>query len=268
MGKKILLEFSALIALAGGIWLLFYFFPLFPDKTLTGYPVEQEEKLGTVLMKNLTTSETIIHTPPLDSALQIIFDRLMTALGTTEYDYQLIVVSNGEVNAFALPGGHLVICSGLIEFCESPEELAAVLSHEIGHVENRDILVRLLKDFGMAILLSGSAGSDGTLIAEITKTAVSTSFDRKQEELADRRGMDLLIRAKINPRVVAAFFRRLSREKGTYDKSVEMLMTHPNNNSRIKASLEYPLPADFQPDSLNLSWNRVKESLSTYAPVP
>jgi predicted Zn-dependent protease len=60
---------------------------------------------------------------------------------------------------------------------------------------------------------------------------------------------------------MASFFRRLEREKGTYDDNMEIFMTHPNVHSRIKASMEYKTGPAFHKEEFNLDWNAVKESL-------
>ena len=75
--------------------------------------------------------------------------------------------------------------------------------------------------------------------------------------------MKLLTEAKINPKVIAILFRRLSDEVGVYNENFEFLMSHPHNNSRIKAALSYPLPKDFKSHSLQINWEIMQEKLES-----
>ena len=73
--------------------------------------------------------------------------------------------------------------------------------------------------------------------------------------------MELLERAQIAPTAVASFFRKLNREELDYNEKMEFLMTHPHNNSRIKASLSYETAENFEALDFDIDWKRVKETL-------
>ena len=96
---------------------------------------------------------------------------------------------------------------------------------------------------------------------KLGRTALSTAFERDQEEEADEFAADLLMSANLDPRVLATFFRRLKNEYGAYDERMEIFMTHPHHNSRIKAALEIELPDTFTSSPVDVDWNRVKESI-------
>src|SRR5690606_24136018 len=120
----------------------------------------------------------------------------------------IVVGRNESVNAFALPGGNIVILSGLLEFSENPEEVAAVLAHEMAHVEKRHVVDRLLKEFGMQVVFGVLTGGDLVVLSEISRTVTSTFFDRRQEEEADEFALELLHRCNISPRALGTLFRR------------------------------------------------------------
>jgi predicted Zn-dependent protease len=69
-------------------------------------------------------------------------------------------------------------------------------------------------------------------------------------------------RSKLDPKALATFFRRLNDKIVSPNEHLEILMTHPNNNSRIKSSLEYQLPENFKSESLNLNWEAVKATIT------
>ncbi len=246
------------------IWGIFTYFPIFSKKTFE-LSINKEEKLGNLLVEEILKQNDEVNSSEVDSALFIIMKRLLNALDTTDYDYNIYVLENEQINAFATLGGNIFVFSGLIEFTENPEELATILAHEMGHVESRDVVHKLIKDLGITILTSVLGGNDVILIGEISRTAASTVFDRKQEKEADQFAMDLLVKSNVNPRVIASLFRRIKDEQGLYNKVPEFLLTHPHSNSRIKAALSYELPDSFNNVQFKIDWEKVKESINIYS---
>ena len=84
-------------------------------------------------------------------------------------------------------------------------------------------------------------------------------FDRQQEREADQEGMKILERSNISPRAIASLFRRLGRKSSKAAEVLEIMSTHPHNNSRVKASLEYDLPEDFKEVAFGFDWERVRD---------
>ncbi len=254
MKRVIIRDFIIIVIIFGAIWGIFSVFPIFPDKTVK-VSIEKEEDLGNYIVKEFFKNPEYskVQNKLIDSAIYVVFQRLKNNIGLTNYDYNFIVFNHSMVNAFTLPGGNILISTGLISFTQSPEELAVIMAHEIGHVENRHIISKLIKEIGISILLSG----DKSLIREISKTTTSTAFDRKQEKEADQYALDLLYRSGINPKIMAELFRRIDRELGSFDKKAEILMTHPHNNSRIKSALEYKIEDDFKEIEFNLDWDKI-----------
>ncbi|HIA37211.1 MAG TPA: M48 family metallopeptidase [Flavobacteriales bacterium] len=265
MNKHLLLDLLKLALLFGVIWAIFIYFPIFPDKSNFEFSYENEDKLGNLIIEEILENSpgfSELSNPVLDSAFQKISSLLIDNIGLTEYDYRIRVIDNEQINAFTLPGGNIFVFSGLINFSENPEEVAAVLSHEIGHVEKRHVVSKLVKEFGLTLLFSILAGGDAVFLGELGKTVVSSVFDRKQEKEADQYGLELLVKSRISPTAMASFFRRVKRELGGYDESLEILMTHPHYNSRIKSSIEYKIPDGFSAQDLEIDWDRVKASLN------
>ncbi|MFH1321265.1 MAG: M48 family metallopeptidase [Bacteroidota bacterium] len=264
MKKSIFLDLLKLIALFGVVWAIFVLLPIFPDKSDLDLSIEKEEKLGTLIVDDILSNDpafNAVSNPTLDSAMSVITNQLFENIGLTDYEYNIIIIDNPQVNAFTLPGGYIFVFSGLIEFTDYPEELAAVLAHEIGHVEKRHVVTKLIKEFGLTFLFTVLTGGDAVILSEVGKTAVSTVFDRKQEKEADLHALDLLTKSNISPQSLAAFFRRLKREVGSYNENFEIIMTHPHVNSRIKTSIEYKLPEDFKAIDFDLDWEKVKKSI-------
>ena len=187
--------------------------------------------------------------------------RLQEQIPTSEYDYNIIVLDNAQINAFTIPGGNIYVFSGLISFCDSPEQLAAVLAHEMGHVEKRHTVDRLAREFGLSVLFSIMTGGDTVLLTDLYQTLISSGFSRSQEKEADQFALNLLEDASISPKSIASFFRKLNRENLAYDENIELVMTHPHNNTRIKASLNHEVDETFKEIPFNLNWEEIKAAL-------
>lgn len=262
MKEKLFRDVFILCIIFGGIWAAFTYIPWFPEDVSVDFPIEKEKQLGDMVLEQMLGDDPScqpIKNPSLDSAIWVISNRLLDSIGLTEYDYNIIVVRKSSVNAFALPGGHIVVHAGLIEFSENPEEVAAVLAHEMAHVEKRHVIDRLVKELGITVIFGVLTGGDAVILSEISKTVTSSYFSRRQEEEADDFALDLLHRCDISPRALGTLFRRMNRSHA----ELELLMSHPATNSRIKTSFEYELEEGFENRPFDLDWQAVKETLST-----
>jgi predicted Zn-dependent protease len=225
------------------------------------FSVDQEEKLGDLIKDGIWSQFPAVHSYKADSAMAVITGRLIGALDTTQYRYQFRILDNEQVNAFTIPGGNIYIFSGLISKSDSPEEVAAVLAHEIGHAENRHVVNKIVKEFSIAVVVSILAGGDPGLIVDIIQQVVGSKFDREQEEEADRFALELLERAKIDPQHLGDFFAKLNEEDMSYNKNLEILMTHPHNDSRIEKVRSYRSARGFKEETLGLDWKSVKDAI-------
>jgi beta-barrel assembly-enhancing protease len=258
MRQTILRDLLVLLGVFGFIWLVFSLFS-YPEAPQL-LSIEKEEKVGEayvdLIMLNPIFGE--FENRQVDSAIRVIGDRLEEGLDDSEYNYRFLVFDSEMINAFTLPGGNILISTGLIGFCDTPEELAAVMAHEMGHVEERHVLARLIKELGIEILTSG----DQYVIGEVTGLLTSTSFDRKQEEEADLFASNLLENSGIEPRTLATLFRKLEEEMDNeLMKQFEIISTHPNFRSRIREALSYVLDKDFKAETIELDWEAIRNEL-------
>jgi hypothetical protein len=148
-------------------------------------------------------------------------------------DVDLRVVNVPMVNAVTLPGGHVVLFSGLLRQARSPDEVAGVLAHELGHVENRDVLESLVRQLGLSVVLGGLDGNVGGY----TNALLSASYSRGAEARADGFAIDALKRAQVSSRPTAEFFDRLSKReikvKGA-DTVLAYMASHPMSSERAQ----------------------------------
>jgi predicted Zn-dependent protease len=255
----ILLVAGALVFL-GGYYLVKYLDLGKVDLSM-GLSIEQEEKLGDLIKENVWDKFERVNNPKVDSAMEKITGRLLGGLDSTQYRYRFRVIDNDAINAFTIPGGNIYIFSGLLSHAESPEEVAAVLSHEIGHAEQRHVVKKMLKEFSLGVVITVLSGGDPGLIIEIMQHVIGSKFDRGQEEEADEFGLELLEKSKIDPQHLADFFRRLNDEDLSYDKNLEFVMTHPHNDARINKVENYRTKRTFKEEKIDIDWTELRESI-------
>jgi Zn-dependent protease with chaperone function len=160
--------------------------------------------------------------------------------GLEKLDLQIHLSDSDEVNAFALPGGLLVVNSELLKEAESVEEVMGVVGHEIAHVELRHVLKSTLKGFGSLAgfaLVSFIVNPDFALVLLKATEFLELKYSREDELAADRRGGELLANAGISTGGLIAFFTRLGNERGGVEQALSILRTHPASADRV-ASLQ------------------------------
>ena len=151
--------------------------------------------------------------------------------------YYFTVVDEKQVNAFAVPGGHIFITKGLLEKLDSEAQLAAILGHEIGHVVARDTMAALSRQIGMTALLGAAAGVGGSGSGDLMAgTAfitgvLSLQYSREDEQAADMVGMAYLVQAGYDPRGAVETMRILQELQTV--RPIEFFSTHPNPQNRV-----------------------------------
>lgn len=228
-------------AAAAVMLMLFVILPSLADFLAENLPVETEVAFGKSVMRQIEwmvsdedgADLTCTNDKGL-AALEAIEARLVGGrdLG---YDLDLRVFDHEMVNAFAAPGGQIVIFRGLIDEAESAEEVAAVLGHEIGHVVARDPTRLTLRSVGSAGILSVVLGdvTGGTVIAAAGDHLLQTSYTRDAEAAADIYALGLLNDAGIDTAPMAGFFDRIAEMT---DLLPEYLSSHPLSTGRADAA--------------------------------
>lgn len=261
---KTLRDLFIILLLFASVWLGFTFVDFEFNSIDSQLSLEKEASIADLIMEDYLSNNKVLKNSTLDSAMFQIKTRLEEGLSESNYDYKIYVVQNDQLNAFATLDGNMVIFSGLIKFVDNAEELSAVLAHELGHVEKRHVVNKLIKELGITLILTVATGGDPAIISEVMRNIVSTVFDRKQETEADEFGLDLLEKSKINPLIMGTTFRKLKKELDVpYSEEMEFLMTHPNMNKRIKMALNYKTKSNFEPNPFIINWKNVQQSLDT-----
>jgi len=155
----------------------------------------------------------------------------------TKYPLKFTVVKDTQVNAFALPGGNIVVFSGILAKIKSAEELAALLSHEVTHVKERHSLKGLARSLAGSLLISvifGDAGSLGNVLANQADNIYQLGFSRSMEKEADLEGLKMMYLNHIDPQGMVRLMERLQEEeKKQASKVLTYLNSHPMTEERL-----------------------------------
>ena len=164
---------------------------------------------------------------------------------TTYKGYHFAVLDSSEPNAFACPGGIILVTRGLIKECANEDELAAVLAHEVAHIAHKDGINSIKKARWSQVLTTAGAeatrqyagGVAGNLVTlfegsidDVFKTIVVNGYSRKAEENADRDAVSILTKAGYNPAALANLLNKMT-SKGAGGRGI--YRTHPPTSDRL-----------------------------------
>jgi predicted Zn-dependent protease len=212
-----------LLALGGARWLA--------GAAVLRLPPEVDAALGRATWEALRVSGQRCDDPAAERYVAAIVRPLIEALGPSPWHFELMVSDASDVNAFALPGGYVVVNAGLLTAAQTGEEVAAVLAHELSHVSARHSTQRLAAGLGATAALGVLLGIvDLGAPAYTLAHLASLGYGRDQEREADELGQALLMRAGISPLGMATFFERMSAEL----TPPELLSTHPDPGGRAQ----------------------------------
>ena len=237
--------------------------PLIAGILAEGVPLRWEEKLGETVMSQLVADGSRCNGPMTRDAVEEIVTRINAAAPYHPYTFRVTVVDSEMVNALAAPGGYILLFTGLLREMGSPEELAGVLAHEMVHIMERHPTKGIFRNLSTSLLISimaGDMGSIGRIAADGASTLTNLRYSRAYEEEADRRGMELVMKAGIDPSGMVQFFESLERQRGREPRFLRYLSTHPPTADRIqqlKGSAESPSTPPKQPLLPALSWKQV-----------
>lgn len=199
-------------------------------------PVSYERQLGETVFDELSHRQGWVQDSDKTPQVVALAAPLLESLSGSSEEFRFAVVHNSQPNAFALPGGRVVVYSGLLQFVEQPEELAGVLAHEMAHVLQRHSLQQHLRDAGPMFVLSTFFGNQGRLpgfFAASSLALVSFRASRDMELEADNLAWDYLVRANIDPRGLTHFLQKL-RSQGQDGSRLGVWSTHPPTDARIR----------------------------------
>ena len=209
-----------------------------------GLTTDQEAALGLQSYRQvLAQSQTINSGQQLESVKRVA-SRLASATGKSgeNFDWQVSLINDNQQNAFCLPGGKIVVYTGIIPIARSEAGLATVLGHEMAHATSRHGAQRVLQQNltqtamnGIAISLSDMDYNQQRAIMGAlgagAQYGVLMPFGRKHESEADEVGLMYMARAGFDPQETLQFWQRM--EENSQGQPPEFLSTHPSHGTRV-----------------------------------
>lgn len=232
-------EFAVLVSgLLGVISLIYLISGWVLNIVIDRVPYKVEESVASII------DFSQFLTPPefkdQQKKIQDIVDRLSMLEGYVQKrTLSIDVVDEEEVNAFAFPGGHIVIFSGLLKQIESENELVMILGHELGHFAHRDHLRAMGRGLLFTFFSVSLMGSNSGLANFVgsTVTSLDLKYSRGQELSADEYGLDLLNKYYGHIAGATDFFERIENEKKE-SVFIKFISTHPVGHKRV-AQIEH-----------------------------
>lgn len=231
---------SAFFKVAAGVALvlLFAFFILVPwiAQALAGrFPRSYEKRIGEEMFRSIEARFEV------DAARTAYINDFFSSLDVpSDYAIRITVVDNNESNAFAMPGGHIVVYSKLLDGLNSYPELAALLLHEYAHVQNRHSLKSMFRSLSYSILLAlvvGDLSAVGGVLINNASNLENLSYSRSLEKEADENAASLMAARRIDCDGFIRLFQFLQRENK--NEVSEWISSHPDLNKRMRNIREH-----------------------------
>ncbi len=257
-------------AIAAVLLIVFVLIPALAGRLAVLIPPKQEALMGEevvdqiiwILGKAGDGAPRFCDAPEGTRALKAMTARLSRAY-QGEIPLTVRVLGHPMINAFAAPGGQVLLFQGLIDAAESPEEVAAVLAHEISHVEARDPTRQALRSAGSAgvlgLILGDFAG--GALVLAVTEAVMNASYQRDAETDADAFAIRTLTAAKLPTRPFADFFLRIRDRYGEADGLLSHIASHPELTERARRAREADAVGDkpYSPALTDNQWIALRQ---------
>ncbi|HEX8312172.1 MAG TPA: M48 family metallopeptidase [Chthoniobacteraceae bacterium] len=224
------------------------------QKHRVGMSEDQEQRLGLQSYQQVLSEAQVVRSGPEVDLVKRVAGRLAGATGEAAKDFEwaVSVVQSDQINAFCLPGGKIVVYTGILPVAQNEAGLATVMGHEMAHATGRHGSQRMLQSELMQAGMMGAQVSMSDMDYQQQRTVIALlggaaqygailPFNRGHETEADRMGLAYMARAGYDPREAIEFWKRMARAAAGGQKPPEFASTHPSDNTRI-ANLERLMP--------------------------
>ena len=201
--------------------------------------IEEEWQLGQQVSQDIARQVQFNTDPVVNNYIRDMGQRIVANTNMANLPWNFYVIQNPEINAFAVPGGHVYIHTGLINAAGNASEVAGVMAHEIAHVLARHSTQQISRQYGLSVLAGAVLGQNPgvlqQLAAQIVAGGTLARFSREAEEEADALGVQAMNQAGYNPRGMVTMFQKLLANRQSSPGAVERFFsTHPLTQDRIR----------------------------------
>ncbi|MGY8711712.1 M48 family metallopeptidase [Bradyrhizobium sp. 18BD] len=234
--------------------------PLAADRLAPLVPKPIEQRIGDASEVQVKTifGRRVCDDPAGKAAFTKLVNRLRDAAGLDDDAMTAGVLPTAVPNAFALPGGKVYVLKGLIEKAETPDELAGVLAHELGHLKHHDNMRSLIYNGGtsflIGLLFGDVTGSSAVIFA--SRSVVEASYSREAETAADTFAIDIMHKLGRSPKPAAELMFRITGKEG--GSGFTILASHPLTEDRLARMTKEDRPPSGPPLLTDTEWQALK----------
>lgn len=255
--------FGIIVALIASLFLLK---DTFVEALAHKAPKEWEAEIGDKLFESIKIQYKFIHNDSLEREFLLAAKPLIDQVKKDGTKVEFFFIKDATINAFALPGGKVVIQTGLIDHAKSWEEVLGVVGHELAHVTRRHHLRGVINNLGLYVIVSSLIGDINSAAGAVISAGgnlASLSNSRTFETEADETGMDYLIAAHIDPKGMISFFKTLKKESGSkMDDYTSFISTHPATSDRIEHLNDLLKDKKYTVQPINGDFNAFKKHIN------
>lgn len=226
----------------------------------TTYNKKIEKQIGNFYWDAYSTFNPEITTQKIVSTVDSITTKLCTANNINRSEIKLHIVQATEINAFALPDGHIVLNSALLKKVATSGELTGVIAHELAHYKKNHVTRKLINEIGIAAVLSMiDNGKHTQNVTSTLNTFISSAFSREMENEADQTAAIYMTNAKVNPNQLSNFL--LSFEVDDNHNITQWISSHPSSIQRAANLSKHSLNTQYTPIISQQTWSTFKSNL-------
>jgi beta-barrel assembly-enhancing protease len=214
-----------------GLLTFFVFLPWIGEKSVALIPKDAEQSLGDNIAQSVLQSYT-----EEDSATYYANQFVNKLKTNSSYSIQITVIESDEINAFALPGGNIFVYSEIIKNMNTYEEFAALLGHEISHVNEQHSLKSICRSAASSIVIAylfGDVTGISSGILEQANEFSNLNYSRELETDADNSGYEVMIDNRISPKGMIDLLQMLQKESHDMPEVMKYFSSHPETQARI-----------------------------------
>lgn len=217
---------------------------------ITLFSDEELSTMGSQSFEEMKKAEKISTNKSTNTYVQCVAQSITKHVPESAHkgEWEVVVFDSEQVNAFALPGGKIGVYTGILEVASTPDQLAAIIGHEVGHViehhSNERLSANKLSQTGLAAaaiaLKTADVQEEGMWMAGLglgVQYGVLMPYSRSHESEADIVGQDLMARAGYDPAASIELWKNMSKLGG--GSQPEFMSTHPSNTTRINQLSEH-----------------------------
>ena len=200
-----------------------------------------EERVGKAAAAQVLGAAPLVTSDMVQQYVNVLGQALSVYTGVT-YKWHIGVIKSDAINAFAMPGGYILLSSGLLKSLDSEDELAFVLAHELSHVARRHhyqvVQRQRLADQAAKGLQAVTQDGDTAKLAQASGQIYARGLDKTAEFESDRLGVEIMTRAGYDPAAAINVLEKLQRLSGNDPRTELLFSTHPSPAERLDMLLQ------------------------------